>query len=66
MDWLKINLREIWPFWLMSAASGLFIAMIMVDAIKFKECNAQIVELWQELAVVREELQGCREMTRIP
>lgn len=66
MDWIKINFREIWPFWLMGAASGLFVAMTAVDTIKLKECNAQIVELRQELAVVREELQGCREMTRIP
>jgi len=66
MDWIKINFREIWPFWLMGAASGLFIAMTAVDTIKIKECTAQIVELRQELAHVQEELQVCRERVRTP
>jgi len=64
MDWIKINFREIWPFWLMGAASGLFVAMTAVDTIKLKECNAQIVELRQELAHVQTELQVCKELAR--
>ena len=64
MDWIKINFREIWPFLLMGAASGLFIAMTAVDTIKLKECNAQIVELRQELTLAQQELQSCRE-TRV-
>lgn len=66
MDWIKINFRETWPFCLMGAASGLVIAMTAVDTIKIKECNAQIVELRQELAQVHEELQVCRERARTP
>lgn len=66
MDWIKINFREIWPFWLMGAASGLFIAMTAFDTIKIKECNAQIVELRQELTLAHQELQICREMMNVP
>lgn len=66
MNWIKINFREIWPFWLMGAASGLFIAMTAVDIIKLKECNAQIVELRQELALTQQELQDFRDRVKIP
>lgn len=66
MDWIRRIIREMWPFWLMGAASGTFIAMSTVDTIKIKKCNAQIVELRQELAQVHEELQVCREKARTP
>lgn len=66
MNWIKINFREIWPFWLLGAASGLIIAMSAVDTIKIKECNAQIVELRQELVQVQKELQVCQERARTP
>lgn len=66
MDWIKRIIREMWPFWLMGAASGTFIAMTAVDAIKIKECNAQILELRQEVAQVQKEFQVCRELARTP
>ena len=50
----------------MGAASGLFVAMTAVDTIKLKECNAQIVELRQELTLAQQELQSCREMAKAP
>ena len=66
MDWIKRIIREMWPFWLMGAASGTFIAMSAVDTIRLKECNVQIVELRQELAMAQQELQSCREMAKTP
>ena len=64
MDWIKRIIREMWPFWLLGAASGMFIAMSAVDTIRLKECNAQIVELRQELAQVQTELRVCTELAR--
>ncbi len=64
MDWIKLNIRGIWPFWFIGAALGVLIAMSAFDTIKLKECRAQIVELRQELTMVREQLQDCREMAR--
>lgn len=66
MDWIKRIIREMWPFWLLGAASGTFIAITTVDTIRLKECNAQIVELRQELAQVQIELRVCQERVGIP
>jgi len=66
MDWIKRIIREMWPFWLLGAASGAFIAMSAVDTVRLKECNAQIVDLRQELSRAQEELLVCRERARTP
>jgi hypothetical protein len=66
MDWIKRIIREMWPFWLLGAASGAFIAMSVVDTVRLKECNAQIVDLRQELAQLQKELRACQEKPRTP
>lgn len=66
MDWIKRNIRGIWPFLFIGAALGALIAMSAFDTIKLKECRAQSVELQQELTMVREQLQGYREMAKKP
>lgn len=70
MDWIKRNLREVIIFLLMCAASGALISMIVVDAEKLskklKDYDAQIIELRQEVALVRKELQSSRERARTP
>ena len=70
MDWIKRNLREIMIFLFLGAASAALIAMLVTEATriskKFKDYDAQIVELRQELAQVQKELQSSRERTRTP
>lgn len=70
MDWIKRNLRDFMISLIIGAASVVVIAMLVDDAIKinkkFKDYDAQIVELQQELALVKKELHSGRERARTP